>query len=26
VGAPSFDIVKYEKYGAVYSLAIRYKF
>jgi iron complex outermembrane receptor protein len=26
VGAPSFDIVKYEKYGAVYSLAVRYKF
>jgi iron complex outermembrane receptor protein len=26
VGAPSFDIVKYEKYGAVYSLALRYKF
>jgi hypothetical protein len=26
VGAPSFDIIKYEKYGAVYSLAIRYKF
>jgi iron complex outermembrane receptor protein len=26
VGAPSFDIIKYEKYGAVYSASIRYKF
>ena len=26
VGAPSFDIIKYERYGAVYSLAVRYKF
>jgi iron complex outermembrane receptor protein len=26
VGAPSFDIIKYEKYGAVYAASIRYKF
>jgi len=26
VGAPSVDIIKYEKYGPVYSAAIRYKF
>ena len=26
VGAPAFDIIKYEKYGAVYSLSLRYKF
>ena len=26
VGSSPFDIVKYEKYGAVYSLSVRYKF
>jgi len=26
VGAPSFDIIKFEKYGAVYSATVRYKF
>jgi iron complex outermembrane receptor protein len=26
VGAPAFDIVKYEKYGAVYAVSLRYKF
>jgi iron complex outermembrane receptor protein len=25
-GAPSFDIIKYEKYGAVYGASLRYKF
>jgi iron complex outermembrane receptor protein len=26
VGAPPFDIIKYEKYGAVYAASLRYKF
>ncbi|MEP6886097.1 MAG: TonB-dependent receptor [Gammaproteobacteria bacterium] len=26
VGAPAFDIIKYEKYGAVYAVSVRYKF
>lgn len=26
LGAPAFDIIKYEKYGAVYDIALRYKF
>lgn len=26
VGAPAFDIIKYEKYGAVYAISVRYKF
>ena len=26
VGAPEFDVIKYEKYGAVYSISARYKF
>ncbi len=26
VGAPPFDIIKYERYGALYSGAVRYKF
>jgi len=26
VGAPSFDVIKYEKYGAVYAVSLRYKF
>jgi len=26
VGAPAFDIIKYEKYGAVYAAQVRYKF
>jgi iron complex outermembrane receptor protein len=26
VGAPSRDIIKYEKYGAVYAINVRYKF
>lgn len=26
VGAPAFDIIKYEKYGAVYAASVRYKF
>jgi len=26
VGAPAFDVIKYEKYGAVYALSARYKF
>jgi iron complex outermembrane receptor protein len=26
VGAPAFNVIKYEKYGAVYALSARYKF
>jgi hypothetical protein len=26
LGAPAFDIIKYEKYGAVYAVSVRYKF
>jgi iron complex outermembrane recepter protein len=26
VGAPSFDVIKYEKYGPVYAVSVRYKF
>jgi len=26
VGNPPFDIIKYERYGALYSGAVRYKF
>jgi iron complex outermembrane receptor protein len=26
VGAPAFDVIKYEKYGATYALQLRYKF
>jgi iron complex outermembrane receptor protein len=26
VGAPEFNIIKYEKYGPVYALSTRYKF
>jgi iron complex outermembrane receptor protein len=26
LGAPAFDIIKYEKYGAVYAVNLRYKF
>jgi hypothetical protein len=26
LGAPTKDIIKYEKYGAVYAVNVRYKF
>ena len=26
VGAPAFDIIKYENYGATYAFLVRYKF
>jgi hypothetical protein len=26
VGSPAKDIIKYEKYGAVYAVNVRYKF